>query len=130
MIRAVHLPPCFYEKLSSTYLQKLVESFNKLFEKTFGVQNAFYLLHVLLHLVMSREHGELTDVLALNWETSYRELRRNYYPGSRSSTKQGLQIFFTSREADKENCKILAIDETNLIVQIIKRSSIIIWSRF
>lgn len=92
IVRAVSLPQEFYEDVLKDYdFRDIIGKWYKQYEKTFGVENCVYNVHMFSHVMKVRELGPVTDTSAFRFEDHYAFLRKSYRAGTNSIGTQAIR---------------------------------------
>lgn len=106
MVRSCIIPDNEFFNVNVSQITLACQKFYKLFEKTFGVTNCAYSLHVLCcHLLQIRQLGPLTETSAFLFESFYGELRNSFVPGTPAPLKQILENVFLKRAITPHSCE-------------------------
>ena len=105
-VRSCVIPSDEFSAVKLQDIRNCSETFYKLYEKLFGMQNCTYNLHTFCsHPLEIRTHGPLTQTSAFKFESFYGEIRRSFVPGTTSPLKQIMKKIYLKRNISTHYCK-------------------------
>lgn len=106
MVRSCVIPNSEFRTLPDKIVYNCCETYYKLFEKLYGQKNCSYSIHVVAsHLLKMRGTQPLTFRSAFKFESFFAEMKNQYVPGTKSTTKQILKNCYMKRIIEHHTCE-------------------------
>ena len=106
IIRACIIPNEEFTQIMKEDVETACRKFYTLFEKTYGVQNCSYSIHILpSHMLQIRGNMPLTHRSAFKFENFYSEMKNLFKPGTVSTMKQIVQNSLMKRILEHHKCE-------------------------